>query len=104
MVIGSTSDFFISNPDLATHRVIEDLLRQAGGVPEYLIPGSGLDLMYYELTTGGHGIWPAVYSFPAVYDWLFSHTTAVPEPSTLATVLTAAFVMMLGRRPRNAFS
>jgi poly(3-hydroxybutyrate) depolymerase len=85
----STTDFFISNPDLALHRTVEDLIRSAGGVPEYLIPGSNLDLMYYELATGGHGIWPAVYSAPFVYDWLFAHSI-VPEPSSFAALLTAA--------------
>lgn len=96
---GSTSDFFISNPDLDLHRTIEDLFRTAGGVPEYLIPGSGLDLMYYELAAGGHGIWPAVYGFPPVYDWLFSHTTEVPEPSSLAALLTATiFLSTFSRR------
>jgi hypothetical protein len=68
-------------------------------VNEYLIPGSHLDLMYYELTSGGHGIWPAVYAFPAMYDWMFSHTTAVPEPSSLAAlVMGAAFSAAFGRR------
>ena len=101
--VRSTTDFFISNPDLASHRTIEDLFRAAGGVPEYLIPGSNLDLMYYELATGGHGIWPAVYSAPFVYDWLFAHTTAVPEPSSLVALLTAAvfFSTFARRRARS---
>jgi predicted esterase len=95
---GVTTDFFISNPDLALHRTVEDLVR-AGGVPEYLIPGSNLDLMYYELATGDHGIWPSVYSSPPVYDWLFAHTTAVPEPSSLAgLVMGAVFFATFGRR------
>jgi hypothetical protein len=81
--------------------VIEDLFRQAGGVPEYLIPGSGLDLMYYELTTGGHGIWPAVYSFPAMYDWLFSHTTAVPEPSGVGIIFAGVIVLATVVRRRR---
>jgi predicted peptidase len=98
---GTTSDFFISNPDLASHRTIEDLFRGAGGVPEYLIPGSGLDLMYYELATGGHGIWPAVYNFPPLYDWLFSHTTAIPEPSTFIMLLPTAIIFATMRRRRN---
>jgi predicted peptidase len=93
----STSDFFISNPDLALHRTIEDLI-QGSGVSEFRIPGSSLDLMYYEFTTGGHGIWPSVYASPPVYDWLFAHTT-VPEPSSLAVLLTAAvFFSTFGRR------
>jgi predicted peptidase len=95
---GSTVDFFISNPDLAFHRTFEDLI-QGGGVSEFRIPGSHLDLMYYEFSTGGHGIWPIVYGSPVVYDWLFAHTTAVPEPSTLAALLTAAvFFSTLARR------
>jgi predicted esterase len=92
----STSDFFISNPDLPLHQTVEALI-QGGGVSEFRIPGSGLDLMYYELTTGGHVIWPSVYASPPVYDWLFAHTT-VPEPSSLAVLLTAAvFFSTLGR-------
>jgi predicted peptidase len=99
---GSTADYFISNPDLASHRTIEDLIRSGGGVSEYQIPGSRLDLMYYELTTGGHGIWPSVYASPPVYDWLFSHTTAVPEPSALAGITMAmGFIALLAAR-RNA--
>jgi predicted esterase len=92
----STTDFFISNPDLPLHQTVEALI-QGGGVSEFRIPGSGLDLMYYELTTGGHVIWPSVYASPPVYDWLFAHTT-VPEPSSLAVLLTAAvFFSTLGR-------
>jgi predicted peptidase len=93
----STSDFFISNPDLPLHQTVEALI-QGGGVSEYRIGGSGLDLMYYELTTGGHGIWPSVYASPPVYDWLFAHTTAVPEPSSLAAALIGAGFLFACRR------
>ena len=88
---GSTADFFISNPDLASHQTVEALL-QGGGATEFRIPGSKLDLMYYEVTTGGHGIWSTVYASPPVYDWLFAHTT-VPEPTSLTMLLigTAGF-------------
>jgi predicted peptidase len=93
----STADFFISNPDLPLHQTVEALI-QGGGVSEYRIPGSGLDMMYYELTTGGHVIWPSVYASPPVYDWLFAHTT-VPEPSSVAALVTAAvFFSTFGRR------
>ncbi len=95
---GSTTDFFISNPDLPLHQTVEALI-QGGGVSEYRIPASGLDLMYYELTTGGHVIWPSVYASPPVYDWLFAHTTAVPEPSPVAVMLMGAvFFSTFGRR------
>jgi predicted peptidase len=61
------------------------------------------DLNYVEFPTGGHGIWPMVYANPGLYDWLFAHTLAVPEPSGL--VLSAAMVAILAparRRQRTA--
>ena len=79
---GSPTEFLISNPDLPLHQIVEAIV-QDSGVSEFRIPGSGLDLMYYELATGGHFIWPSVYSSPPVYDWLFAHSNAVPEPSSL---------------------
>jgi predicted peptidase len=95
---GSTTDFFVSNPDLALHQTVEVLI-QGGGASEFRIPGSGLDLMYYEFSTGGHGIWPSVYASPPVYDWLFAH--AVPEPSTLAAMLAGGFMLIGSGRARR---
>src|SRR3954471_23052000 len=92
---GTTSDFFISNPDLQLHRTVEDLV-QGGGVLEYRIPGSKLDFMYYELTAGGHGIWTGVYASPPVYDWLFAHAT-VPEPGTFVLGLFCALIVTVKR-------
>jgi len=94
---GSPIEFFISNPDLPLHQTVEAIV-QDPGVSEFRIPGSGLDLMYYELATGGHLIWPSVYASPPVYDWLFAHSTAVPEPSSLAVVLMGGLVLIGGRR------
>jgi len=62
---------------------------------------TGLDLQYMELATGGHGIWPAVYSAPPVYDWLFAHTLAVPEPSALIRVGVAGLSLVAFLRPRR---
>jgi predicted peptidase len=57
------------------------------------------DLNYAEFPTGGHGIWPTVYANPGLYDWLFAHTLAVPEPSGL--VLSAAMVAVLASARRR---
>ena len=46
-----------------------------------------MDFLYYETATGGHTGVLAAYNIPEVYDWMFSHTTAVPEPS--------AFLMLM---------
>jgi predicted peptidase len=91
---GSTTDFFISNPDLPSHQIVETIIQ--GGATEFRIPGSQLDLMYYEVTTGGHNIWSTVYGSPPVYDWLFAHTT-VPEPMSAALLLLGSTVFFAVR-------
>lgn len=52
--------------------------------PVFTFASQQMDLYYFELATGGHGIWPGVYSFPPLYDWMFAHSLAVPEPSMIA--------------------
>jgi predicted peptidase len=58
-----------------------------------------LDLRYTEWPTGGHGIWGRVYNEAAMYDWMFSQTLAVPEPSGVVLLLTAFVGSLLWRRP-----
>jgi predicted peptidase len=86
---GSSANFFISNPDLASNAAVQQAVSQQGNVTQFSISGSRLELMYYELPIGGHAIWSNVYSGEPVYDWLFSHTTAVPEASTTNLLLAA---------------
>jgi predicted peptidase len=69
--------------------------RRSTGDFVYISPE--LDLAYVEFGRGGHGIWPGVYNSPELYDWLFAHTLAVPEPSSLATA-GLAFLMIAARR------
>src|SRR5262249_28353697 len=76
----STSDFFISNPNLGIHQVLEGLVDPS--TIQFHLSGVERDLLYYELTTGGHAIWAGVYGAPPVYGWLFSHVLPVPEPSS----------------------
>jgi predicted peptidase len=60
---------------------------------------TGLDLHYIEPGTGGHGIWPAVYAYEPMYDWLFAHAI-VPEPASIA-LLALAGILLAGRRKRR---
>jgi len=83
--LGSTNDFFISNPNLKIHSILEDLVDPSKS--QFHLSGNEIDLLYYEPTTGGHAIWPIVYSEPPVYGWLFSHVLPVPEPTTLVLLL-----------------
>jgi poly(3-hydroxybutyrate) depolymerase len=97
---GSSTDFFLSNPNLNTHRILEQLVDQQPNVSDSHIGGDQLDLLYYELSFGGHAIWSGVYDSPPVYGWLFSHAlpVAVPEPASLCLMLFGVAVLLGGRR------
>ena len=59
-----------------------------------------IDLTYLEPPLGGHAVWPFVYNTPAIYDWLFAHTTAVPEPGVVM-MLTPVLLVLAVRRSRD---
>jgi predicted peptidase len=72
---------------------------------DFAFVSPALDLRYTEYRTGGHGIWGRVYNTPAMYQWLFSHTTAVPEPgSILGLSLAALVISRVGRRRQRAIA
>jgi predicted esterase len=98
---GNTSDFFVSNPNLASHRILENLVQQQPDAKQFFLTSPKLDLLYYELAAGGHAIWPAVYSTPPVYDWLFSHSLAVPEPATVILLPFGALLLVAMLRARR---
>jgi predicted peptidase len=88
-------------PITVTRSVINSLLTQAGQpLPTYtngnFAPDQHLDFppldLHYSDIRGGHGIWPTVYNTPAMYDWMFAHGAAVPEPSSLMLALTGLAV------------
>ncbi len=91
----STNNFFMSNPDLASNLTLGQAVLQQGNVTQFSISGSQLDLMYYELASGGHAIWSNVYSGPPVYDWLFSHSLSVPEPTVCMLLLVSCLAAPL---------
>jgi predicted peptidase len=65
---------------------------------DFAFSSASLDLHYTEYASGGHGIWPRVYNTPAMYDWLFSHALAVPEPSALTLAGIAMVGLVAARR------
>jgi predicted peptidase len=80
----------VSNPSLDSHRRFQDVAHQQREATDFFLAGTQLDLLYNELATGGHGIWPAVYNTPAVYDWLFAHALAAPDQLANAKAPTGA--------------
>jgi predicted peptidase len=106
-------DGTVSN--VTTRNVINSIL--AAGrhpLPTYPVPpvttdfafvSPAIDLRYTEYRIGGHGIWGRVYSTPPMYEWLFAHTTAVPEPGSLAAMTMAGVLIRAGaKRQRRAIS
>jgi predicted peptidase len=83
-------DFMISNPSLPIHQAYSAQAHQFANVSDYFLSDPRMDFLYYEPETGGHVGILAAYNTPEVYDWMFSHTTAVPEPTTLSMLLIVA--------------
>jgi len=72
---------------------------------DFAFVSPALDLRYTEYRVGGHGIWGRVYNTPAMYEWLFAHTTAVPEPSAIIGASFAALVLCRkARRKRGSLA
>jgi predicted peptidase len=74
------------------------LYPSSAGAPDFAYTSPTLDLTYGEPAFGGHGIWGLVYNSPPLYNWLFAHTTLVPEPSALFTAGTALAVLFTSLR------
>ena len=80
-------DFVIGNPSLPVHQILLAEAHQFPNITDFLISDPRMDFLYYETATGGHTGVLAAYNTPEVYDWMFSHTTAVPESSACALIL-----------------
>ena len=69
--------------------------------PDFVYESPGLDLHYIEFQTGGHGIWGTIYNAPPLYEWLFDHALAVPEPSGFLVAAPMMFAVAAVRRRRS---
>lgn len=89
----------VANPSVPFHREVIDWA-PADSTTNYLITGSDLDLLYFEQPGGGHTGLLGAFSAPEVYDWMFSHSLAVPEPTGWA--LAAGTCCAISRRRRRS--
>jgi predicted peptidase len=92
-----TSQNVINSILNAAHQPLPMYPSRRDATTNFVFSAPGLDLSYVEFATGGHGIWPAVYNSPPLYDWLFAHTLAVPEPASMA-MLSVSLMMIAARR------
>jgi hypothetical protein len=100
---GSNLVLLVSNPHLAFHRELA-----ASGPPDaginFLISRPDLDLIYFESPDGGHTGPLGAFFVPQVYDWMFAHSLAVPEPSTPFVTLCGIFSVAIGCSRRGQFT
>jgi poly(3-hydroxybutyrate) depolymerase len=95
-------------PVQTTRNVINSIMSAAGhALPTYPPPTGDhfgfaapeLDFWYFEPRNGDHSFHFNVYgSNPIIYDWMFSHSLAVPEPASLVASLAMISIVGLARR------
>jgi hypothetical protein len=98
-------DFMITNPSLPIHQAYSAEAHQFANVTDFFLSDPRMDLIYYERAIGGHLGVLGAYNTPEVYDWMFSHTTAVPEPTAFMMLLMAgigASGLLRHRNPRGS--
>jgi hypothetical protein len=67
---------------------------------KYFISRRNLDLIYFEQAVGGHAL-AGAFSAPPLYQWLFDHSLAVPEPGALLSSISCLLFLTLTRRRRT---
>jgi hypothetical protein len=50
-----------------------------------------INVLFCKTTFAIHSVLFGVYNQPQLYDWLFAHTTVVPEPATVSLVCCMCF-------------
>jgi predicted peptidase len=70
-----------------------------GSTSDFNFVSEELSLQYSELGVAGHNIWTGVSRSPKIYDWLFAHSLAVPEPSSPILLWIAAIFLSERWRP-----
>jgi predicted peptidase len=94
---GSSLNFLVANPQVAFHRAVIES-EPPGSTVNHFISRLDLDLMYFEPSSGGHTGLFGVFYAPEVYDWLFDHSLAAPEPTSFMLAATGLAIFSPRRR------
>jgi predicted esterase len=101
LAANNPATFFLSNATIPFQNEFRELAhQQEANTVDFLLTNPKLDLMYYEPQLGGHSSLGA-FSAPPLYDWLFAHSTAVPEPTTITLLLIGGPLLMSMQRRRS---
>ena len=93
--------FVMSNATIPFHNEFRGLVAEGENSIDFLLTKPKLDLIYYESQLGGHSTLGA-FNSPVLYEWLFSHTTAVPEPPTCVLLWIGAIGAGIARPARKS--
>ena len=96
----NVTNLFVSNPHLGVQAGLYNEAHAFGEMTDWLISNSTTDLMYIETAIFGHTGLYGVFDAPPVYEWMFSHSLAAPEPAS-ASALLAGLAILSGIRPRR---
>jgi predicted peptidase len=100
LTANNPATFFLSNTALPVQNEFRAFVhQQKASSIDFSLANPKLDLMYYEPQLGGHDSLGA-FNAPPLYNWLFAHTTAVPEPQSAITLMTATLPLVSRRRLR----
>ncbi len=97
-------------PVQTTRNIVNSVMSAAGhALPAYPSPTAPhfsfeapeLDFFYFEPWNGDHSVHFNIYSTAAVYDWMFSHSLAVPEPASPAAAAMAMLAVAASVRRRH---
>jgi hypothetical protein len=93
--------FLLSNASIPGHDEFRSFVhQQPATTTDFLLANPKLDLMYYEPQLGGHDSLGA-FNAPQLYNWMFTHTLAVPEPGTISLFCVALLGLAASPRSRN---
>lgn len=101
LAANNPSTFVLSNSTIPYHTDFRKFIHDGENSVDFLVTNPKLDLLYYEPQLGGH-ITLGAFNSPLLYDWMFAHSLAVPEPSGLTVLLICcvAATMLRCRKSR----
>lgn len=93
--------FTLSNANIPFHTEFRTFIHEQENSVDFQVIDPRLDLIYYEPQLGGHTGMLNALEAPQLYEWMFSHSLVVPEPSACSLFLIAGLFALTSRRHKR---